>query len=405
MSRDRDAAGRYLLLLLGGGSYFCLMFVWFSLPAHLSPVIDDLGLTSTQAGVLTGAVPLTYIPLGLASGVLIDRVGPRRGIGAAVALFGAGHVLRAGATGFWTMLLWTLLVGVGATGITFGLPKLVADLFPAERVGTASSVYLLGSYLGTATAFGVGRPVLGPLLGGWRALFLASGVVALGYAVLWGAVAAWTARRGVATPAAGASADGDGQSLRADLTAVVTNRSIALLVIVGTMYLFVTHGLQGWVVTIFESRGASTAVAGAVASVFVGAQIGGTLVVPSLAERRERRREGVVACGVTCTLGAVGLLTLDAGGWLAAAPLVLVGIGVGGLAPLIRALPVELDGIGPRLTATAVGLVFTVGEVGGFLGPALVGAIRDATGSFAGGVALFAACGAVVAAAGFALDL
>ena len=404
MSRDRDAASRYLLLLLGGGSYFWLMFVWFSLPAHLSPVIDDLGLTSTQAGVLTGAVPLTYIPLGLASGVLIDRVGPRRGIGAAVALFGAGHVLRAVAGDFWTMLLWTLLVGVGATGITFGLPKLVADLFPAERVGRASSVYLLGSYLGTATAFGVGRPVLGPLLGGWRPLFLASGVVALGYAVLWAVVAAWTARRGLAAPAAGASSDG-GQSLRSDLTAVVTNRSMALLVVVGTMYLFVTHGLQGWVVTVFESRGASAAVAGAVASVFVGAQVAGTLVVPSLAERWERRGEGVIACGLSCTLGAVGLLTLDAGGWAAAAPLVLVGVGVGGLAPLVRALPVELDGIGPRLTATAVGLVFTVGEVGGFLGPALVGAVRDATGSFAGGIALFAACGAVVVAAGFALDL
>ncbi|WP_233752214.1 MULTISPECIES: MFS transporter [Halostella] len=303
------------------------------------------------------------------------------------------------------MLLWTLLVGVGATGITFGLPKLVADLFPAERVGTASSVYLLGSYLGTATAFGVGRPYLGPLLGGWRELFLATGVAALAYAALWGAVAAWTAGRGVAARSSGASDDGDDRTLRQDLAAVVTNRSMALLVVVGTMYLFVTHGLQGWVVAIFESRGASAAVAGAVASVFVGAQIGGTLVVPSLADRLQRRREGVVACGAACSLGAVGLLTVDGGGWVAAAPLVLVGVGVGGLAPLVRALPVELDDIGPRLTATAVGLVFTVGEVGGFLGPALVGAVRDATGSFAGGVALFAVCGGVAAAAGYALDI
>ncbi|MFC6990028.1 hypothetical protein ACFQJD_17390 [Haloplanus sp. GCM10025708] len=48
---------RYGLLALGTGAYACLMLVWFSLAAYLSEIVVDLRLTSTQAGVLTGAIP------------------------------------------------------------------------------------------------------------------------------------------------------------------------------------------------------------------------------------------------------------------------------------------------------------------------------------------------------------
>jgi cyanate permease len=383
--------------------HFCLMFVWFSLLAYLTAVIDDLGLTSTQAGVLAGAVPLTYIPLALITGLVVDRVGSRTAIGVSLAVFGGAQVLRAVAGDFAAMLLSTLLVGVGATDITFGLPKLVADLFRRRRIGTASSVYLVGSYLGTAAVFGLGRPVFGPALGGWRNLFLASGVAALGYAVLWGVAAAWSARRGVAAEEAG----GDGStaftlgSIREEVAAVVGHREILLLVVIGTMYLFVAHGLQGWIVTIFEVQGVAPAVAGTATSVFVAAQLAGTLLVPVLADRRE----GVVACGAVIGVGTVGTLAIAGGAWLPTVPVVLVGVGTGGLAPLVRALPVEIEAIGPGLTATAVGLVFAVGEVGGFLGPALVGLLRDVTGSFATGIALFAVAGAVVAGAGLAMDI
>jgi nitrate/nitrite transporter NarK len=66
----------------------------------------------------------------------------------------------------------------------------------------------------------------------------------------------------------------------------------------------------------------------------------------------------------------------------------VVGIGVGGLSPLVRIVPAELDGIGPELTGTAVGLVFAVGELGGFLGPFLIGAGYDLTGSYVPGLAV-----------------
>lgn len=386
----------YLALALGSASYGCLLFVWFLLPAFLSPVIEDLGLSGWQAGVLVGAVPLTYIPLSLVSGLAIDRVGPRWGIGLGLLVFGAAGAARGFAPDFPWMLALTLLVGVGATGITFGLPKLVAALFPPERIGSASTVYVLGSYAGSASAFAIGRPVLGPALGGWRPVFVRSGLAVLAFAVVW---FLGTAR---ITPR---DAD-DGRtfsigSLREDAGRVLSNRSMALLVAIGTAYLLVNHGLQGWLVTVFESRGVRPALAGLTTTVLVAGQVVGALSIPPLSDRLSARRPAVVLSGALVTGGTTILLLSESTLSIAAGGIVAVGIGLGGIGPLLRAIPVELEGIGPGLTATAVGFVFAVGEVGGFLGPFLVGSLRDATGSFVPGLGAIALAGLAIATAGW----
>lgn len=398
MARFRGVAqARHLLLVLGGVAYACLMFSWFVLPAYLTTLIVEFDLSGTQAGVLAGAVPFTYIPLALVTGLVVDRVGARRGIGAAVLVFGVAQCVRGFAPDYPALLGSTLLLGVGATGITFGLPKLASELYASERVGRASSVYLVGAYAGTASAFGLGRPILGPGLGGWRPLFVASGLASLAFAAVW-VVAARIAPPG--------EFGGDDRSaftlasLRGDVAAVVGHRDLRLLVVVGTMYLLVGHGMQGWLVAILEARGFAPGVAGTVTSLLVVAQVVGVLVIPVLAERLGRRRQGLVACCVAAAVGVSGLLAAPGRALLLVAPVVLVGVGLGGMSPLIRAIPVELDRIGPSLTATAVGLIFAVGEVGGFVGPVLVGSLRDLTGSFAPGIGVLATGAAVAALAG-----
>ena len=389
------------LLTLGGAADGALLFVWGALAADLGPIIEELALTGTQAGVLAGAVPLTYIPIGLVSGLVVDRLGARVGVGAGVALAGAAQVGRAFAPGFPSMLALTLLLGVGATGVTFGMPKLASELYPADRVGRAASVYLVCSYAGSAGAFALGRPVLGPALGGWRPLFVASGLGTVGVAAVWAVAARYVPPGSHETGDEGSFAP---SALLEDLRAVLGHRDLRLLVLLGTMYLFVLHGIQGWLVTILETRGVDPGVAGTVTSLLVVGQVVGVLAVPVLAERVDRTRESIVVCGAVACVGALGLLAEPGVVLLLGVPVALVGLGMGGLSPLIRAIPVELEGIGPALTGTAVGLVFAVGEVGGFLGPVLIGALRDATGSFTPGLLLTAVGTLVAAGAGAAMS-
>lgn len=220
MSDDRpDRWTSYTLLLLGSASYVCFTFAWFTLPAYLSVVVAEVDISNAAAGLVVGAVPLTYVPFALASGLLIDRIGPRRAIGGGLLLIGIGQAARSSADGLLALLVPTIAIGLGGTGITFGLPKLVAVLFSTERAGRASAVYMVGSFAGTAGAFGLGRSVIGPALGGWRPLFLWSGLIVVAASVLW---LLTTARSGLDRSTTDGATDRVG-SVRRDLHAIVSH--------------------------------------------------------------------------------------------------------------------------------------------------------------------------------------
>lgn len=387
----------YALLVAGTLVYTLLTFSWFSLPAYLPTIIEELGLSQTQAGILAGGVPLTYIPLALFSGLAVDRIGPGWSLFVALVCLGCSQLARSVAPGFFGLLGATLGLGVGATLVTFGLPKLVSVLFPPDSTGVPSSVYLVGASAGTAAAFSLGRPFVGPALGGWRDLFFWTGVVSLGYAVVWLAVV-WGSGLG-----ARESETAEEIPMLADLKTVLVHPQLRLVVVLGVTYLLIIHGLQGWLPTILESRGLSAGRAGQTATLLVGANVVGVLTIPGLADRLDARQSAIVAASAVAGLGVVGIL----GGGVTAltvAGIVGAGLGVGGLSPMVRAIPPALEGIGPRLTGTAVGLVFAVGEIGGFVGPFLIGLLRDSTGSFVPGLAVLAASGLAAVLAGARLD-
>jgi cyanate permease len=427
--------GDYLLLGLASLGYACLTFVWFSVAAFLPVLTTGLGLSGTDAGLLTGIIPLVYVPFSLASGLAIDRIGAPRAIATGLLLFGVAQLARGFAPGFPTLLALTGLVGLGGTAITFGLPKLVAERFSPTRSGTLSSVYLLGSYLGIAAAFGLGRAILGPLLGGWRPVFRWSGLAVLGFALVWIAAAGWVARRhdhdadrrtgetdtehdaseaneadGGTELGTGTAADAESEedrtavrSIGADLKRVGTHPEMRLLVLVGAMYLFTLHGLQNWLAVALEARGVGPSIAAGMATLFVAARALGTLSIPPLSDLLSRRRGAVMTCGALAAIGVLGLLRSGTALVLTGVVITLVGVGLGGLGPLVRALPIEFEGIGPEFTGTAVGLIFAIGELGGFAGPFLVGAIRDLTGSFEVALSVFVLGGLLVVFAGYAI--
>ena len=404
MAEDRVSNGSYILLVLASSGYFLYTFSWFSLAAYLVPIIEDLGLSGTEAGIVTGAVQLSYIPLALLSGLAIDRLGSRTSLGVGLLIIGIAHVFRGLSTGFVSIVVPTLLLGVGGTAVTFGLPKLVSELFPAERAGTMSSVYTIGSTLGSATVFAIAQPLIDPLLADWRQFFVYTGGLVIGFAVLW-FVVSWSLWGRVTQFAE----EHDEQtftlaSIGSDLRAILTHHGLLLLVVVGTMQLFINHGLSNWLPTILQTRGMTPTMAGTLTSGFVLIRILGIVSIPALSDRFSTRRLPIIACGLAGTVGLLGL-TVGTSLWTLAASLSLVGVFViGGLSPLIRAIPIEMKGIGPGLTAVATGWIFTVGEVGGFLGPFSIGVVYDYTGRFEPALGLLALASLVTAVVGYVMD-
>ena len=61
--------------------------------------------------------------------------------------------------------------------------------------------------------------------------------------------------------------------------------------------------------------------------------------------------------------------------------LVIAGAAAGPFLPVSTAMPVEMPGIGPLFAGTALGILFMIGNTGGFIGPLITGWLMDTTGS------------------------
>lgn len=127
--------------LFGAGSYF--FYLAMPLFAQQDPAATGIGFGAsvTMAGLLMLPGMLAIIPAGMVVGRMAAAWGPRWPLVAGFALAAAGAVLLAVAHAqMWQHLLFYAVVGAGS-GLALGsLPKLIADIVPLSRTGTANGV-------------------------------------------------------------------------------------------------------------------------------------------------------------------------------------------------------------------------------------------------------------------------
>jgi MFS family permease len=129
----------------------------------------DLGLGTTELGLLTSAYFLTFALLQLPLGVLLDRYGPRRVqsvlmlvAAAGAATFASGHSLAA-------LLVGRAMIGAGVAAAFMAGLKAVVLWFPKERVALVNGCFVMVGALGALTATTPAALVLDWI--GWRGLF------------------------------------------------------------------------------------------------------------------------------------------------------------------------------------------------------------------------------------------
>lgn len=141
-----------------------------AISASLGTSVGTVGLTMTVPGLVAAAVaPLVPLVAGA-----LDR---RRLLVALGASLAAANVASAMVTDIVPLVALRLLVGVCIGGIWSVAGGLAARLVPARSVGTATSIIFSG--VAVASVLGVPSGALLGELVGWRAAFLAAGVMSL----------------------------------------------------------------------------------------------------------------------------------------------------------------------------------------------------------------------------------
>jgi len=145
----------------------------------VTPIKVDLGISDTGIGLLQGlAFGIFYTLLGLPMGRIVDRGNRRNLVTAGISLWSVMTGACAAASGFWTLFLARMGVGVGEATLSPSAFSLISDYFPKERLGSALSVFSMGVFFGSGSALIIGGLVIGAV-GSWRFTFLIFGLPGL----------------------------------------------------------------------------------------------------------------------------------------------------------------------------------------------------------------------------------
>lgn len=362
-----------------------------SLAPLVLPITRDLGIGHGSMGFVFGAWQLVFILSSVPCGILLDRVGVRRGLligSAAIALSG---FLRSQSVDYLTLLLAVAVFGLGGPIVSTGAPKIVARWFRGQERGLAMGIYVTGPAVGSMSALALTNSSLLPALeGNWRRVLLVWAGFALGAGLVWLAISNHpeVRRRETMRPAAGPKVSQ--WSIVGTLLSVPAVRVLLAMSI--AIFLF-NHGLNNWLPEILRDKGMSSVAAGYWATVPTLVGLAGSLTLPRLAtpERRYLMLIGLCASAFLATL----LLRAGEGPVLAAG-LTLQGIARSSMMTVAMLTLVELPGIGERHAATAGGLFFSAAEIGGSSGPMLMGLIHDASGGFSMPLAFLSVTAAVL---------
>ena len=147
------------------------------------PVAQEFGLSPVALGYLFSSFLWAYVVMMLPSGHLVDRLGAHRLAAIGATVWSIAQILSGATTGFATMLLTRLGLGVGEAP-TFPVSyRSVRDWGPYTERGIAVGCIQAGTLLGPALS----APLVAWLIAStsWRVSFFATGAVGLVWVVVW----------------------------------------------------------------------------------------------------------------------------------------------------------------------------------------------------------------------------
>lgn len=344
------------------------------------PIRQELHLSDAQLGSLTGlAFAVFYATLALPIARLADR--SNRVVVAATALATWSLMTAAcgAASGFVSLLILRMGVGVGEAGGYPPSASILSDYFARDRRATALAIFGVGAPIGGA---------LGLLLGGginqiygWRTAFFVVGALGLVFAPIV-LLTVREPRRGAAESAHDAGLAETPVTFAEVVRVIFRLKSYRLLLLGNCLHGFVLYSVASWnppfYARVFHlSTGEIALRLGVLAGVCgaLGTLLGGN-AADWLGRRNERWHAWVVGFAalalVPATLGQY--LVQDAGVSLAlaAAPYFLFNVFVGPTIAMSQSLVLP----NMRATTAAVTLM-TYNIIGLGLGPFLTGVISD----------------------------
>jgi len=354
----------------------------------------DIGLTATAFGVGAGMFFVGYCFCEVPSNLALYRFGPRVWLSRIMISWGVASAATVFVTGATSFYLLRLLLGAAEAGFFPGVAFYLAAWFPAEYRTRIIAAFMAAVPLSSVVAGPLSGWMLGMdgLLGiaGWKWLFILQGlpVVALGLVLPMvladtPADAAWLSDEERDTIRRALGSEQRHREVR-HLGRAFTDPRVLLLAGVQFGFLVGSYGVGIWLPQMLKAGNLSAIEIGLVTSACYIVATVAMLVWGVWVDRRGHTIANVAAACVVSAIGFAAAVAFADRFWVATAAIAIALVGINGARGLFWSIPPRfLTGI-----AAAGGLAFinSIGTMGGFFGPSIMGWLTDRTGSFSAGL-------------------
>jgi MFS family permease len=370
-------------------------FSWMATSPLVSHIVADFALAKGAGEYIFASYAAAIAIFAVPAGMLGDRFGVRISVAIGVVITGVFGILRGTASDFSVLLVYGFLTGTGMAFVVPNLPKAVGVWFPKEEFGIANGLVVAGVNIGNALSVSLVGVMFLPAFGTWRACFYLVGLLALITTIMW-----WVVARDTPAPP---SRSGSGEKLHAHSHKIDKNAVGRILHIrdmwplLGMQFCILGFfiGFTGALHHFLEVKGMGGMASFATSLALITPVIG-NLLFPAMSDRTGRRKPFIIPFALITGLCIYAVSVLNGVPlWIA---LVGVGISEGAYMPLVYVIPLEMKGVGIENAATATGLIYCFGNIGGILIPVVAGHLIGAY-SFETAfmfLALVAACVAVL---------
>nr|WP_174939484.1 MFS transporter [Burkholderia lata] len=362
----------------------------------------DLGLSDAAYGLGAGIFFFGYFIFEVPSNLILHRIGARVWIARIMVTWGAVSALTMFVTTPTAFYAMRFLLGAAEAGFFPGVILYLTYWYPAHRRGRITTVFM------TAVALSgvVGGPISGYILKafdgangwhGWQWLYLLEGlpsIVAglLVYTLLDDRIAhaKWLSEDERALLERNVNAE-EAVKSHLSLGAVLANPRVWLMCAIYFSFVIGLYGVGFWLPTLIHATGvADPLTIGLLSTVPYALAVVAMIAIARSSDRHRERRWHLAVPGA---MGTIGLVL--AVGWanqtgLAIAALTLATMGILTAIPLFWSLPTAF--LGGTAAAAGIAMINSIGNLAGFLGPYLMGLLKQLTASNDAGLYMMAGC-------------
>jgi ACS family tartrate transporter-like MFS transporter len=354
----------------------------------------DLGLTATQFGWGAGVMFFGYCLFEVPSNLAMYRFGARRWMARIMITWGIAAAATALAVGPNSFYLIRSILGIAEAGFFPGVIFYLSTWFPPQYRTRVLTWFTLAVPLSSL----IGGPVSTALLQvdgwlglkGWQWMFIIEGLPAclLGFVTLKiladkPADAKWLTKEECMALQKMAAGDNATKQAKNSLGSALKDVRIYILGLITFSFTIGSYGIGIWLPQILKGHGLSTMTTGWISAIpYFFVAIGMLL----WARRVDKSGRRILNLAVACILSGLGLIFSIAFDQLvpALAGITLALVGTNAARSIFYTIPSRF--LSGQAAAGGIALINTMGAMGGFVGPYLVGYLKDATGSFKAGM-------------------